>query len=204
MTTIAYPNTNIFLPESILWRLEDSVSITTSALNGHTKTKELPGARWVVTLSYGEQTAAERAEVEGWWAKSGQRKHDITLWHHSRPQPRGTIAGLSPSVLGATAQGVDAISFACGAGTAGRTMKTGDLFGVGGRIRMVTADAVVDGSNNIGVFFEPTLEAAVSNGAAVTLLRPTSKFISVSGGVAVPYRGSFGGPGFSIDLVEVF
>ena len=55
MATLTYPTTEPFRPESMLWRLEDSVAISTSSLNGVTRTKELPGARWVVELSYDQQ-----------------------------------------------------------------------------------------------------------------------------------------------------
>lgn len=205
MTTYAYPNTVAFQVESAEWRLEDSVLISNSPLTGSIKTKEIPGARWVVTIGYSAaMTDAERAEVEGWWASAGQRKHDLTLWHQKRPEPRGTIKGVaSGTVVGAWSQGASALVISVGVPHAGKTLLTGDLFGLAGRVRMVRADAVVDGSGNIGPGFEPPLEAAVSNGAAINFVRPTSRFLHNAAGVAVPWRGDRGGPAFSVPLVEL-
>ena len=204
MATLTYPTTEPFRPESMLWRLEDSVAISTSSLNGVTRTKELPGARWVVELSYDQQDDIERATVEGWWARAGQRKNDLLLWHYKRPQARGTIGATAGTAALTTVQGATSMQIAFGGAHAGKTMLAGDLFGAGGRVRMMTEDATANGAGVLISVFEPPLEATVTAGAAITLLRPTSKFINTAAGVAVPYKGNRGGPGFTVTLAEIY
>lgn len=122
--------------------------------------------------------------------------------------PAGT-ATLEVAVRGITAVGewfeVDAVQLEAAAATttyAGfATLLRGDRISIAGRRVMLTADATGNDAGTATVYFQPPLNAAASSGAAVTLVRPTTRYVLTTPVVVMPVRGSKL-PGFAIELVE--
>lgn len=85
------------------------------------------------------------------------------------------------------------------------TLLSGDWLGLsnGQRVQVV-ADATADDAGAATVEIRAPLRAALSNGAAVTLDKPTSLFILSEPTLEVPYGAANVCPPFSVNLVEVF
>jgi hypothetical protein len=206
MLLIPYPNTDVFNPMSFDFGLRGNVLLTTSSHNGGMQTIEMPFHRWVCSLTYDISSTANRAAVEAYWASISGQVNRVGLWHIARPVPRGTINQTGVTVLSGVAAGVSTVTFA-GAG-ASNTVRSGDMAAItlansATQLVMCTADATANGSGQVAFAFAPKLRWSVNTGAAVTLIRPTAKFILTGSEVRVPYEG-FIGSGFTVDLVELF
>lgn len=172
-----------------------------SPLSGFTQTSSLPGSRWGWSVDWGPSRSAHRQSLEGLLTRLSGREHRLQLWDMKRPRPRGTI-----NTSGVTASA--AVQFAttltlngCGAST---TLLSGDWFSVGGQLLMCVVDATANGSGVMTVEFRHMLRAAVSGGAAVTLIQPTALYILESPQLEFQRQPGFAEPGLSATFVEVF
>lgn len=193
MATLTYPNITLaanrhFAPDQFEAELRPNVLISTSVLTGAIQTVQVPGTRWIFRLTYGAASAAEQAEREAFFAELEGMVNRVALYHTARPTPRGTRQAntnlSSSAAVGATTLAMTA--------TTGQTLLRGDMVGVGGQLFQVVADATA-ASSVLTVSVRPAVRAALSNGAAVTLVRPTANFMLTSAGVSVPYEGATGG-----------
>ena len=111
--------------------------------------------------------------------------NQLALWHLGRPQPLGTMRG-SMTLSSNAAAGATSLVITAGSGQAAKTLKQGDILGVGSGITtqcvMVVADAVADGSGVITVTTEPALRNAFPAGAAVTWDKPVVLYRKQGGG----------------------
>lgn len=204
MAVYAYPTFSHFVPEKADMGIRSNVMMSISPLNGAMQTIEVPGSRWVTSLTYSAAQSADlRAEIEAFWARVRGQVHRVSLWHFRRPEPRGTIRGASPTLgsnlaLGATSCAFNGLSN-------GQTLLPGDLFGIGGQLLMCTNQTAVTavGSAMSGIQFSPPLRADASAGAPVQLVRPSANFILTEPEVRVPYEG-YGVSAFTVDLMEFF
>lgn len=204
MATYTYPTSDIFLPEKFDFGIRPNVLVATSSLNGAVQTVEMPGSRWLASITYSNvQDAGNRAEIEAFWAKVRGQANRVLLWHIRRPTPRGTIATASPTVTSALAVGATTCAFS-NAGT-GLTLLPGDLFSINSQLVMCTnATAVTSSAGSMtGITFSPPLRSPVTATSAVTLTRPTALFIPTSNEIRVGYDG-YGVSSFTVDLVEMF
>lgn len=196
MTTYTWPNTRVFTAASAEWRLAPNVFSLPSQFSGHTQTVELPGARWMVRITFTPHSDADRAAVEAFLAKVRGKANRIALWHPKRPVPLGTMRG-SPVLAATEPRGETSLAITT---TAGATLKAGDMIKVGDSLLMVTDDATADGAGAITVSVTPGLKAQVSAGAAVSWDRPTATFI-LDEAPWVPHTAVYS-PSFSISLTE--
>lgn len=122
--------------------------------------------------------------------------------------PAGT-ATLEPSIRGINAIGewveVDAVQLEPGpvatAYAGFPTLLRGDRVSIAGRRVMLTADATANDAGTATLSFQPPLNAAASSGAAVTLIRPTTRYVLTTPVVVMPVRGNKL-PGFAVEMVE--
>lgn len=196
MTTYTWPNTRVFTAASAEWRLAPNVFSLPSQFSGHTQTVELPGARWMVRITFTPHNNADRAAVEAFLAKVRGKANRIALWHPKRPVPLGTMRG-SPVLAATEPRGETSLAITT---TAGATLKAGDMIKVGDTLVMVTDDATADGAGAITVSVTPGLKAQVTAGAAVSWDRPTATFI-LDEAPWVPHTAVYS-PSFSISLTE--
>lgn len=196
MTTYTWPNTRVFTAASAEWRLAPNVFSLPSQFSGHTQTVELPGARWMVRITFTPHNDADRALVEAFLAKVRGKANRIALWHPKRPVPLGTMRG-SPVLAATEPRGETSLAITT---TAGATLKAGDMLKVVDTLVMVTDDATADGAGAITVSVTPGLRAQVTAGAAVTWDRPTATFI-LDEAPWVPHTAVHS-PSFSISLTE--
>jgi len=83
----------------------------------------------------------------------------------------------------------------------GATLLRGDRIAFGGQRVMLTADATADDAGGVTVSFQPAHRAGASSGSAVTLVKPTTKYVVTQPVVQMPARGT-DLPGFAVELVE--
>lgn len=202
MADYTHPSTSEFYIKALEWGIRSNVLVSTSIMNGAVQTVELPGARWVATITYDLDDLVSRAALEAFWAKVRGRVNRVLLHHTARPAPQGTMRG-SPTVYSSPIA-VGATSFVIQS-TIGVTIKPGDMLalGSGGQLVMVTNEYTGDGNGRLTCEFTPPCRTQVSAGSAVVWDKPTARFVLQDSEVLVPYE-SYSGPEFSISLVEVF
>ena len=81
------------------------------------------------------------------------------------------------------------------------TLLRGDRVAFGGQRVMLTADATANDAGTVTLRFQPAHRTGAASGAAVTLVRPTTKYVLTSPVVQMPARGDRL-PGFAVELVE--
>lgn len=204
MTTYAFPTLSRNAPSEMSWGMHSPSLVHTSPLSGQIQTIELPGARWVLSFSFRNLVAADRALLEAFLAKMRGQANRFTVHDLSKPEPLGTFRG-SPTTQGTTLQGATSVTFTGGAGQAATTILTGDKFSFGGELKIATANATANGSGVITVNFEPPLRASVGASSAVTLVNPTALFmLSEPSWELRPRAGRIGMADFDFEAVEVF
>jgi hypothetical protein len=199
-TTLDLPNTRTFTPVRADFGLRPNVRLSTSPFTEGVKTVEIPGARWVATLTFAPQAGEERARVESFFASVRGQANRIRMGHPSRKRPRGTIGGsvfvqgdLPRGWLGATLYGL----------SPGATLLAGDLVGINGQLLMVTSDQVANGSGVMSIGFAPGLREPVSANTAVEWNNPKTTWILTDNEVRVPHAPGVS-PSFSVDLMETW
>lgn len=194
MAVITVPNLKWAAPRDADWGLRNSVFLTTSPLDGVTKTVEILGApKWVTTLNYNNQPNADRARLEGLFASLRVQGNRLSMGHPLRRVPTGTMRG-SPTIASNLTQFGNNLNI-----TGTGTLMAGDMLGVNGQLLMVTAD----NPSLTSVPISPPLRAAVSAGTTVVWDWPRALFIADGAEVRLPVAVKVSGP-FSVSLVEVF
>jgi hypothetical protein len=194
MTTYTYPDGRAYLPQQMEWGMQPLVRRANSVMSGASYVLQRPGGLWTVSLQYPAQRQSERAAIEGLMFALAGGAHKLELWDLSRPSPLGTI-GTSGVTAQAAAQFAESITL-----NASGTIKAGDKFKIGTQLFMCIQDA--SGSGSIVVPVRHMVRAAISAGAAVTLIKPTTTFIPVSDSWSSPRAPGGWCPPVSIDLVE--
>lgn len=205
MTTISFPTLSRSAPRVLQFGLRSYTQSMESPLTGSVQTVEIPfAARWMMSFTLGNLDETTDAPLmQAFLVKLRGRANRAALYNFARPIPQGTIALSGVTTSGSTAQGATSVSLAgCGAAA---TVKAGDFFAVGGELKMAVANATANGSGVASVTFEPPVRAVAgwSNGASVTLNKPTALFIQ-NGDEAnwstQPYRRT----DVPLDVIEVF
>lgn len=200
MSTIAWPSTRLFLPQTMEIGLRSNVLISTSPLSGATQTVELPGARWVMSFVLTPTNShADQAIREALFTQIAGQANRVALWHFMRPAPRGTMRG-SPTLSANAIAGATSLSITT---TAGATLLKGDMIKIGSQRVQVVADATADGLGAMSVTIAPAVRTTVASGQAVSWDAPTSTFILSATEVRVGYRPGIG-EAISLEFVEVF
>lgn len=201
MTTIAYPATRVFKPAEVTWHLQRNLTQRRNPLTRRRKTIEHVGALWAATLVYTPSTHADRASVEAFWNNALDADNVVSLWHHARPVPRGTLQANTTTAASA-AEGASTVNITA---TTGLTLLVGDMFSVAltGATQLVQVVADVTSSAGVmtAVSFVPPLVGAVANGAAVVVVKPTALFRVEEEIVPVSYVPGYA-QSFPVTLIE--
>lgn len=198
MTILTWPVLTRAAPRLVRWGLTSNTMPFSSPLSGAMQTVEMPGARWRCSFTMENLVEADAALLQALLVQLRGQANRLLLHNFARPTPRGTATG-TPLVNGASQTGVSLITDGWTAGIT--ALRTGDFFGVNGELKMVTADAVADGSGNATISFEPPLRSSPADNAAITTNKPLAIFMLSSpdsGWDTQPYRIS----NVPIDLIE--
>jgi len=215
MTTYTWPTPapgNAFWQSQISLGFVQNQMVTVSLLSGAHQTVTLPGARLRAQVTFPPQSYALRADLEAFLTRISGMEHRIAMWDHSRPNPRGTIAGGAPwtgVTAGAAAQFATTLVLSGAVGT--NTIKAGDwlrLTLTNGLFQLLQTTQDFTASSGVITMTDgirPALRSACSAGAAVLLDKPTALFvINERDGLMIPKGPGGVCPEFTIELVELF
>jgi len=198
MTWPTFPDIDI---EAMEWTLLSNTQTHTSPLSGAEDTLELPGARWMASLTISEQTRLESRALEAFLVALRGAAGRFYFWHAARPTILGSGAG-APMVNGAGQLGASLATQGWTPNGAG-VLLAGDYIGVGGELKMVKADVNASAGGTATVPIEPPLRYAPANGSALVLVKPKAVFRLVDDRQATfRYSGALGG--YQIQIVETF
>lgn len=174
MTDLAMPVLSRTGPPDFTFELWSNTQTFVSPLNRSVQTVENPGARWRCAFGWKNLAEADSSILQAVLAQLRGQANRLLVPNYARLNPRGTIAGQSPTVNGAGQSGNTLVLANCGAT---KTFLRGDFFKVSGEFKLVTADATADGAGALSVTFEPPLRSSPANAAAVTLASPTCRMV---------------------------
>ena len=200
MANYNYPTDRIFIPRSIIWSFRDNARVFESQLSGAIQSTSVPGTRWACSLIFDNHLPEDRAQIEGFFSLI-RRQNRIVMHRLDRPKALGTINSggvLLNSTL--TQFGSVAVLKNCGAN---KLLKAGSMIGIGSQLFMTAFDAVSDGSGIMSVTLSIPSRTTYATNTAVTLDKPTAKWMYNSNGADFARSGQVATP-LTVDLVEVF
>lgn len=95
MATLDYDTDCGIVPTTNEWSLVSNTQILISPLSGALQTVELPGARWVATLSFSDMEPEESRVLIGFLARLRGSAGRFTLYDHSLAAARGEVSGAA-------------------------------------------------------------------------------------------------------------
>lgn len=195
MSYMTFP-TGIF-PDDAEWSNSANSMVHTSPLSGSEDVLELPGAKWVVGLSFKDLTDREAVQLEAFLTSCRGKARGFWLWNHRRPTPYGSGLG-NPVVYGANQTGGTLVTTGWQA-NAQNVLLPGDFVGVGGELKMVRYDTTVnaDATGRAEIQLEPPLRSSPADGAAIVLNRPKALFRLIEDRNPYKYSGSLNSYSFS-------
>lgn len=196
MATVYWP-ADLF-PAAVDYGIEYDVQVTVRR-SGAVHTYGLPGARWVASLAFGNDTEGDnRPRTEALVASLRGGARRISMPHLGRPVPNGDLRG-TPVLGSAAAPGHNAIEIAQATGG----VRKGDILGVAGQLLMMEQDAAPT-AGRMWVAVSPAVRISAPAGQPVVWNRPEALWIPRNS-TAGPFPFAPGGirPGFSLELVEV-
>lgn len=195
-STSGRPSAALQHDEGLQWDVEINMM-----RNGRAFTRNLPGARWVSTLTVSEDVIGylvERRQLEAQLVQLRGGHNRLLLWNLLTPKPLGTLQTGTPQVAATMAAGATSVDLKnCNGG-----LKKGDRFqfGTGGQRVMATNDTT-PASGLMTVTFEPAARLGASIDSNIIYDKPSSSYILRTPENIFPYRSNVL-PGFSIELVE--
>jgi len=170
----------------------------TRSRSGKYSTFEMPGASWVMTLTFPNSAEyMDRPRVEALVTSLRGGANRLSAPHFGRPIPNGTLRG-APRLAAAVVAGAGTLSLKDCNGT----LRAGDFIGLGGQLLMVEADASPVGGN-MTVIVNPAVRRAQAVNAAVAWDSPHILWVlDEQDAVKYPYRPGRYRPSFSIELIE--
>lgn len=166
---------------------------------------EISTPLWALSIVGPQRNDDVAGEWKSFLMRLKGKTNQAEVWDQMRPVPIGTMRGTM-TLNTAAAQGANALSIIA-ATEAAKTLKQGDLLGLGSgltqQVVMVTADAVANGSGVIAVSIEPSLRNAFLSASAVTWNQPKALFRQAGSGTRNGWDYSeMLVSGFNLDLIE--
>ncbi len=167
--------------------------------NGNLETVDFVADRFILSVTLPQARRVDSGPVEAFFFRLRGGVHRVRAWHFSRPVPIGTMRG-SPTLSAAASRGNTSVSIT--GGTAGGTLKAGDMLGLVGQLVMVADNVTLNGSGAGSVPIVHRIRGSISSGSAVTWNKPTGEFImpAASAGVA-HFPGGIDGAAFDFEEV---
>lgn len=200
MTRIVFPTDPAVLDvETYSEGIEHDV-VMTATRNGRITTYTLPGARWRAKMTIATSTRTNsfmRGRAESLVAKLRGGGNTLAMFNpvHANLGTLGNTTVKTAAAARATAVVLNA--------TNGLTLYEGDRIGfesTGQRCMVVQNTSAASGQ--ITAIIVPELQAPLSVGDVVTLIKPTTDYVLTEPLVWMDYAGQRGMP-LSLDLVEV-
>ena len=225
MTTYAWPGWKVNRFEM---RVLPNLRTFTGPYTPTVQVIDLLGERWTGTLTLVPTVdPIEAAAREAFFDRLKGAANTFTLWHLKLPAPQGTLrdgsaatvkngSNVTVSVVNGSLAAVTVIAGAPalraavvqGANTAtvttlaGKTVRAGDMLGLGSQLVRVMADATADVNGALPIEFQPRVRSAsLPVGTAINWNAPTLTAMLKSDGVPTPWLPGFA-EGASFDFIE--
>lgn len=199
-SVLTLPTHRLFTPQRADFGLRPNIRISTSPFTDSIRTTEIPGARWVCSLSFTPHDVGARAELEGFFAQLRGQANRLEMGHPLRRLPRGTIRGTT-TTFGAAVRGANQVTVAGMA--VGATILRGDLLGIGDQLVMCTVDTTANASGQALMDFAPQLRKDVPGATQVEWNWPKTRFMLSENEVRVPLAPIIT-PAFTVDFIEMW
>ena len=198
MAIITFPLT-LGIQELIWGQLRNDL-VSRSAFGS--QTLQITEPWWTARISL-ERVSEDQADALLGFAMSLEgQKNQLALWNVARPVPRGTMRG-SPSLSAGIAAG--ATSWPITGGTAGGTLRVGDMLGIGSglaqQVVMVQAPLTLNGSGAGTVSVLPAARNAFASSTALVWDKPKVLFRRLDNKLEWAYATIIVS-GFSMEFVE--
>jgi hypothetical protein len=190
-------------PAQIVWRRESNIGSAESPFSFSPQTYDWGAGRWLATLTWGTMGQADADDVEAFLLALNGREGSFLLGDPLRTVPRGTWAGQSPLVKGASQTGKTLLIDGMTPTTT--TGKAGDWFQLGttgtSRLYRLTAPFTANGAGEATLDFWPALRVSPADNAPLTLASAKGLFM-LSGNVAGWTQEDVRESGISLDCIE--
>lgn len=201
MADINWP-TALRAPSEMTFGLRTASLNFASPLTGAAQSVTVPGSRWLCTLQWASMVRADADVLQALLVQLRGRSNRLVVWPLPRPAPRGVGGGTPVVYLGGqtgSSINVDGLT----PSTTGIYLP-GDFLGIGGELKMVTAQVDSDGFGNGTINFEPPLRASPADDSAIVTNQPTAKFMLQNDDVTWRHRNPVTVDSFEMQLVEAF
>lgn len=225
MTTYAWPG---FKAARFEMRLLPNLRTFVGPYTPSVQVIDLLGERWMGTITLiPTEDPIEAAAREAFFDRLKGQANTFSIWHLRLQAPQGTLrdgtvatvknaSAVTVSVVNASAAavtvnaGVPAVRAAASQGAnsvalttlAGRTLRAGDMIGIGSQAVRVMADATADGAGSLSIEFQPRARSDLAPGTRVTWDKPTvNAMLKTPDGVSTPWVPGFS-EGASFDWIE--
>lgn len=189
-------------PARIDWRRESNIGSSESPFSFSPQVYVWGAERWLPALAWGTMGQADADDVEAFLLALNGREGSFLMGDPLRTAPRGTWAGQSPLVNGASQAGK---TLAIDGLTAASTGKAGDWFQLGSagtsRLYRLTAPFTANGSGQVTLDFWPSLRVSPADNAALTLASAKGVFM-LAGNIAGWTQEDVRDSGISLDCIE--
>lgn len=189
-------------PARMPWRLHTPSLAFVSPLVGSIQTASLPGARWGCELIWSPMPSLQAAPIEALLASLRGRVNRLVLWNIARRALTGSGGG-TPIVNGAGQLGTSIAVSGLPASVTGWA-NVGDMVGIGGELKMLTARVDSGGTGLATLQIAPPMRAAPAHGSAIVVTQPTARFVAAENQVGWVYESPLVVTELRIDLIEAF
>jgi hypothetical protein len=227
MTTYAWPD---FCVNAFQMRVRPNVLTFTGPYTPAVQTLDLMGERWYISFDTTPGNTREGSgEREAFWDRLLGPVHRVAMWNLARPLPLGTmrggyvvnvvngalaavnvvngslqpvtVIGGGPSLISNAPAGANTISMR---GQSGRTLRAGDMLGIGGQLVRVVSPVTFDGTSSATVEFLPRLRTDVPAYTEIIYDKPTATFMLMADGVPTVNRPAKVYDGASVEMIETY
>jgi hypothetical protein len=199
MTVLAWPSVRV---SSFRWKARNNAIKFESVFGSQSLGVAAP--QWEVEITCVGRRSGKDYAVDTFLEMLAGYGNQVELWNLEQPAPLGSMRGTI-TLRDPVPQGAKFIIAAGGTGQAGRTLKAGDLLGLGSgltqQVVRAASDAVADASGNAYVNIVSPMRNAFGAGAAVTWDRPKALFRQASLNEGITYTPGVAQP-WSLSLIE--
>lgn len=231
MTTYAWPVTAGWVPSRFELRVLPNTRAFVGPYTPTTQVIDLMGERWQARISLApDESPIVGAAREAFFDRLKGPANLTSLWHFKLTAPQGTLRATDSqtvlvqnsslatvTVQNSTPTTINVVTgtpvlktyIAQGANTAtvgaiiGKTVRAGDMLGMGAQLVRMMADATADGSGNLAIEFQPRARSDIAAYTALVTDKPSANFMLKADGVPTSWEPGFV-DGAELELVEVY
>ena len=154
------------VPDSIVWSLKSNTQVNTSPLTGVVQTVELPGTRWMATMTFSNLDVAEARIMASFMAQLRGASGRFYVHDFSHPDPQGAAGGTP---INLTAGSTTTVVKSSGWPNNTLVLKEGDYVQFHNyELKLITADVTSDGTGLADLPVEPPVRGTLTDAQTIT------------------------------------